>query len=172
MEMLHDDKLILRPIIINDLSILNKWKNDETIYKYLGGGFLPTSIDIQKNWLNNLMDMSGNNKRFIIEYDNHPIGMVGLYSINWIHRTCELGLFIGEKDYQGKGLAKNACLLIEQFASRYLNLRKIKLLVVKNNITAIKLYEHLGYSLVGIYKNDRYINGEYCDVCIMEKFMF
>ena len=52
---------------------------------------MPVSADVQDKWLDSLMDTTGNNKRFIIEIkDDIPIGMIGLYNINWIHRSCEL----------------------------------------------------------------------------------
>lgn len=80
---LRGKKVLLRPIVRNDLEKLNIWKNDENVYKYLGGGFQPTSIDIQNKWMEALMDTTGNNKRFIIENTNsEAVGMIGLYSIN------------------------------------------------------------------------------------------
>lgn len=170
--MIIGKKIHLRPIIQDDLIHLNKWKNDENIYKYLGGGFMPTSITQQSKWLESLIDTTGNNKRFIIcNSDSHPIGMIGLYSINWIHRSCEIGLFLGEKSEQGKGYAQEACTLLENFAKNYVNLRKIKLNVVKHNEKASNFWLRLNYKEVGILKEERFIDGEYRDLIIMEKFL-
>lgn len=170
--MLQGEKIRLRPIQLKDLEVLNKWKNSEHVYRYLGGGFMPTSIDIQKNWMESLMDTTGSNKRFIIEnISGHPIGMVGLYSINWIHRTCELGIFIGDSAEQGKGLGTEATILIEEFAKNYCNLRKIKLLVVEENVKAVRMYEKLNYYRTGKLIDERFIDGKYCSVLIMEKFL-
>lgn len=84
--MIKGEKIYLRPIIKEDITFLNTWKNDEEIYKYLGGGFIPTSIDQQIKWMDSMIDTSGNNKRFIIcEQTDKPVGMIGLYDINWIH---------------------------------------------------------------------------------------
>lgn len=170
--MIKGEKVYLRPILKKDLIFLNEWKNDEETYRYLGGGFMPTSIDQQEKWLESMIYTTGNNKRFIIcDSENTPIGMVGLYSINWIHRTCEIGIYIGNKNAKGKGLGKEACLLIEQFAREYVNLRKIKLNVVSNNEAALHLWESLGYKKVGVYKDERFIKGEYKDLILMEKFI-
>jgi RimJ/RimL family protein N-acetyltransferase len=97
--------------------------------------------------------------------------MVGLYNINWIHRCCEIGVYIGNKDQQGKGFGKEACILIEKFAREHLNLRKLKLYVVKENDKALSMWEKLGYRAVGVLKEERYIKGQYKDVVIMEKFI-
>jgi diamine N-acetyltransferase len=93
-------KVYLRPIVKEDVKILNEWKNDEETFKYLGGGFMPLSIDQHAKWLESMMDTMGNNKRFIIcDKQDVPIGMVGLYDINWIHRTCEIGVYLGNREH-------------------------------------------------------------------------
>ena len=170
--MIKGEKVYLRPIIKKDITFLNKWKNDEETYMYLGGGYMPTSIDLQEKWLDEMIDTTGNNKRFLIcDNKDTPIGMVGLYNINFIHRTCEIGIYIGNKDAKGKGYGSEACRLIEKFAKEYLNLRKIKLSVVSDNKVAIHMWKSLGYQKVGEYIEDRYIKGEYKSVTLMEKFI-
>lgn len=170
--MIKGQNIHLRPIEKEDVTHLNKWKNDEETYMYLGGGFMPTSINQQEKWLDSIIDTLGENKRFIIcDNDNTPVGMVGLYDINWIHRTCEIGIYIGNKDAKGKGYGKEACLLIEKFAIEYLNLRKIKLNVVADNENAIHMWKSLGYEKVGEYEKERFIKGEYRNLVLMEKFL-
>lgn len=170
--MLQNEKVMLRPIRKEDLSFLNKWKNDKEVFQYLGGGFMPISIDQQEKWLDSMIDLTGNNKRFVIcDQKDHPIGMVGLYGINWINSTCEIGLYIGDKKSQGKGYAKDSYFLIEEFAKETLNLRKIKLDVVSNNQSATQLWGKLGFQKVGTFKEERFINNEYMDLISMEKFI-
>src|SRR5699024_8074250 len=136
---------------------------------YLGGGFQPISKDQQSNWLDSLIDLTGNNRRFIISENSKPIGMIGLYSINWIHRTCEVGIYIGEKTKHGMGYGETAYKLIEKYAYNYLNLRKIKLFVVYENVKALNYWKKLGFENIGVLKNERYIDGQYHDLVIMDK---
>lgn len=169
---MHSKKIILRPIERNDLAVLNKWKNDEQVYMYLGGGFQPISPDQQEKWLDSMIDLTGNSRRFmILDVSEKPVGMVGLYGINWIHRTCEIGVYIGDVEERGKGYASEACILIEKYAACYLNLRKIKLCLVSDNEPAFSMWKKLGYIEVGEYVDERFINGKYCNVKIMEKFI-
>lgn len=170
--MITGEKVYLRPILKSDLEYLNKWKNNEEVYKFLGGGFMPISIDQHEKWLDSIIDLTGNNKRFIIcDRQDSPIGMIGLYDINWIHRTCEIGIYIGNKSSYGKGYAKEACILLEGFARNYLNIRKIKLNVVIDNEAAYNMWKVLGYEKVGELVNERFIKGEYRNLVIMEKFL-
>lgn len=165
--MLKSKRINLRPIENKDLKVLNKWKNDYEIFKYLGGGFQPQSINEQEKYISNLINNSGASKRFIID-NGEAIGMVGLYDINFINRNCDLGIYIGEKSEQGKGYAKETMDLILDFAFNNLNLKKIKLNVVNANNKAINLYNSLGFKEVGILKEERFINGKFEDVKIME----
>ena len=171
MTSLQGNKISLRPIERTDLDSLNCWKNKEDVYMYLGGGFQPISKDQQANWLESMMDLTGNNRRFIIVQEGRTIGMVGLYNIHWIHRTCEIGIFIGEDQARRKGAATEACCLIEKYAKNYLNLRKITLKVVVDNKKAVSMWHSLGYQSVGELREERFINGKYCNLLIMEKFL-
>lgn len=169
--MLKKDDIVLRPILRSDLEKLNKWKNDEEVFMYLGGGFNPQSIDQQSLWIDKLIYIDDKNKRFIIDIDNEAIGLIGLYNIHNIYQNCEVGIYIGEKDFQGKGYAKKAYNLIEKYAVEYLNMRKIKLFVVDDNSNAINFWDKLGFKKVGTLKEERYIKGKFRNLVIMEKFL-
>ncbi len=170
--MLVGENVFLRPIVKEDLELLNLWKNDENTYKYLGGGFMPVSIDHQAKWMDALMDTTGSDKRYIIcDKQSKPLGMIGLYNINWISRTSEVGMFIGNTGNRGKGYGKESYLLIEKFAKEYLNLRKLKWYSVSENTVPINMVTKLGYKKAGELIEDRYIKGEYKNVVILEKFI-
>lgn len=161
----------LRPIEKTDLDTLNRWKNDEQVYMFLGGGYHPISKNQQEKWMDSLIDLTGNNRRFMIVLDKESIGMIGLYEINWIHQTCEIGIFIGESDARGKGYAREAYFLLEKYAVNYLHIRKINLKVVADNKKAVAMWLKFGYQIVGKLNKERYIKGAYHDLNIMEKFL-
>ncbi len=162
----------LRPIESCDADILCQWKNDEDVYRYLGGGYQPVAFDQYSKWVEGMIDQTGRARRFIIESaDKMPIGMIGLYEINWIHRTCEVGLFIGDRQIRRKGVGSEAYSLLEAFARDYLNLRKINLKVVTDNEQGCSFWRKMGFESAGILHEERYINGAYCDLEIMEKFL-
>ena len=170
--MIEFENISLIPIEMEDVELLNKWKNDEEIYKYLGGGFKPVSISQQRKWIEVLTENTLENQRYIIlDENNNKVGFIGLYNISLIHRTCSLGLYIGERDAWGKGIASRAYKAIENYAKKYLNIRKIHLEVVAANERAVKMYEKLGFDICGKYKKERFIDGKYEDLLIMDKFI-
>lgn len=170
--MIKLNNIILRPITRQDITSLNKWKNDKDVYKFLGGGFNPISIDQQSKWLDSMIDLTGNSRRYIIQTSSEvAIGMIGLYNINWIHRTAEIGLFIGEKNNRGQGYGFNAYQALEGYVKNYLNLRKFKIYIVNENQNAVKFWNKCGFELVGTLRSERFIENQYYDLLIMEKFI-
>ncbi len=169
---MYGDIVYLRPIEETDLDYLNSWKNNEELFKYLGGGFKPTSKMEQNNWMLN-MSMMNSNQRYIIceKTTDKPVGMIGLYAISLINRNAEIGMYIGDIGVRGKGYAKEALLLLENYSQRYLNLKKIKINVVKNNYSALNFWQKNNYIIKGNLVDERFIDGEYHDLLIMEKFL-
>lgn len=163
----------IRPIELEDDNYIYAWKKDPMVFKYLGGGYNPQSLHEVKEFMPQLSKQSNRNKRFMIvnSKTDEPIGLVGLYSINNTHRTCEIGIYIGNRNFQGQGAATIAVDFVEQYAKNYLNLRKITLSVVSENESAIRFWDKRGYSHVGTMKQERFIDGKYCDVQIREKFL-
>ena len=165
------EKLKLRSIEIDDLDYLHKWRNDSAIFSQLGGGYFPVSKTEIAKWMDNFSNLDKHNLRLIIQYDNKPVGFISLVSINYINRHADLGIYIGEKEYEGQGIASQSLKKIEELAKSYLNLKKIKLLVNSNNLPAINLYKKNKYKIVGTFKEERLINNKWIDVNIMEKMI-
>lgn len=93
-----------------------------------------------------------------VTYKEIPIGACGLKNISG--DQAELWLYIGDKEYWGKGLGEKIMLLLETEAVN-LNIRKIYLKVLEENKAAIGLYEKLNYI-------DTKFNGDHL---LMEKIL-
>ena len=73
------------------------------------------------------------------------MGFVYLNGIDWFARNAELGMLIGERSRQGKGLAKEALALVAGYAFDTLNLNKLYLRVAAFNARALRLYRDFGF---------------------------
>ncbi|MBU7025134.1 MAG: GNAT family N-acetyltransferase, partial [Theionarchaea archaeon] len=82
------------------------------------------------------------------------------------NRKAELGIFIGEKKYWGKGYGTEAVRLGLKLAFEALNLNKVYLRAFINNKRAQKCYEKAGFKKEGILRQDMFKNGNYID-CIV-----
>ena len=125
-----------------DNSFLDKsweWLNNPIIKK------LTNTQDFDKEsqiaWFNSLE----NKKDYFIQgilSDNTPIGVMGLKNIT--ATQAEYWGYIGEIDFWGKGIGKEMMSFAIQKAKE-LNLEKIYLTVLKDNLRAKKLYEKFNF---------------------------
>ena len=154
----------------SDVELIMKWYNDESIFRYCGGGYHPVDREKAEEIVNAMVkeNSDGIAKRYIIETDGHKVGLVGLYGIKGSEKIPELGIYIGEHDFQGKGIATETCLQLENIA-RSFGKQRIGLKVVAENLPAVRMYKKLGYHEVEIHQGERVVNGKACDVVYMEK---
>ena len=87
---------------------------------------------------------------------------------NEINRTAILGIFIGEKKEQNKGLGAETIKLLLDYGFNYLNLHEISLEVYEFNKRAIKCYEKVGFKECGRKRESKYLNGKYYDIITMD----
>lgn len=87
------------------------------------------------------------------------------------HKGNIYGMFI-HGDYQNKGLAKLLLSsLINKVKEDYPDLEQIRLSVVSNNISAIKLYRHFGFEKYGVEVNALKEGDKYFDEDLMVLFL-
>ena len=88
---------------------------------------------------------------------NKLIGVLKLGVINWKHLTSDMVVFIGDKNYLGKGLAAEAIALGNHIAFNEHKLRKLYGGMFKENIVSVKAYLNSDWVIEGVLKN-QYIN--------------
>ena len=115
------------------------------------------------------------NKFFMGIFDERElIGMVSFHKEigeKDRHKGNIYGMFI-HGDYQNKGLAKLLLsTLINKVKEEYPDLEQIRLSVVSNNISAVKLYGHLGFEKYGVEINALKTGDKYFDEDLMVLFL-
>ena len=79
-----------------------------------------------------------------------------------------MGIFIGDEQYRGRGIGKEAIHLILDYGFNYLNLNSIQLSVFAFNERAIACYKKCGFKEVGRLREAYYLNGKYYDKILMD----
>lgn len=147
------------------------WINDAEITKGLASGYWPTNMTSLKQFVSQVTTNKDSSFFAIIDSTTREhIGNIKIDRFDWIARTCELGLLIGDKKHHGKGVGTEACQLVIDYAFTRLNIRKILLSVYSNNPGAIRLYEKLGFKTEGCLKEHVFENGSYHDKLYMSIF--
>ncbi|OGP16189.1 MAG: hypothetical protein A2V21_311585 [Deltaproteobacteria bacterium GWC2_55_46] len=138
------------------------WLNDMAVTRFQNKGIFPNTREKQREYYNFVMG-SKNDVVFAIvekEGDRH-IGSVGLHKIDWVHRSAELGIVIGERGSWGKGYGKAAWGLITGYGFNVLNLHRIYAIVMEGNLGSVRCAEENGFRKEGEIRDFFYKNGAY-----------
>ena len=162
------DTIYLSPRNSEDVEIFTKWLNDFHVTDGLGRSGLLVTLNGEKDYLEKNHD--NNNYYFVIVTleNDEMIGTISLENINYRNRSAELGVFIGDENYRGKGIGKEAIHLILDYGFNYLNLNSIQLTVLSFNERAIACYKKCGFKEAGRLREDYYLNGRYYDKILMD----
>lgn len=162
------EKIYLRPLDLDDVNqdYLN-WINDEEVIGNLATVFPSTKEDLE-GFVNSVLK----NRNYVFfaiveKKTNKHIGNVKLGPIEWISRTSNYGLMLGDKSSWGKGYAQEAFALLLKFAFGSLNLHKIWDMAVITNIASIKANEKVGFKVEAELEKHVYKNGKYHNVAVL-----
>ena len=144
---LETDRLTMKPLNKYFLSQdYVDWMNDDEVNRYLESGG-----DYTLEKLNDYLEEVERHPKYfwaiILKETNKHIGNIKIDPIDLNHLFGEYGIMIGDRSVWGKGIAKEASETIIDFSFNTLNLKKINLGVRKNNSSAIRLYEKLGFTI-------------------------
>lgn len=147
----------------DDLSNYHKWFNDPKVNEFNSHAKYPMTIIEIKKFLNSISEDTLHLSIFIKENNVH-IGNLSLQSVDFINRTAELAIIMGEKNYWGKGYSFEACSLILKHGFEKLNLRRIYCGTSELNIGMQKLAIKLGMELEGRRKGEIFYLNRYVDL--------
>ncbi len=167
MSIIKGGKVFLRPITMDDTKYIIKWRNTEFVRNsfIFRSQFTP---EMHVNWMNSKVK-SGEVVQYIItDTKNKPIGSVYFRNINKKESSAEFGIFIGEKDYLGKGYGQEATSMFVEYGFAGLNLNKILLRVIASNKRAIHVYEKAGFKKTRIGCEISQPSGDEISVVFME----
>ena len=138
-------QVIIRPLQEQDAYTSVQWRNDPEVFKYTGNTYdHKITIEAELGWIRKVI-VNPNDYRCAILVDGVYVGNIYLTDID--EETAEYHIFIGNKGYWGKGVAKQASCLLLDYAFNTLNIKTVHLRVRKENTVAVKLYEKLGFCI-------------------------
>ena len=146
MNILYGNKVVLRPIAMEDTGFIVKWRNTE----FVRDNFLfrdTFSEEMHMNWMNTKVKSGEVIQYIICDKREKPVGSVYFSDVDMVQGTAEFGIFIGEEEYLGMGFGKEATELFVQFGLNVLGFKCISLRVLSKNKCAIHVYEDSGFEI-------------------------
>jgi RimJ/RimL family protein N-acetyltransferase len=124
----------------------------------------PLSKDSIKEYINSVLKSQNDSFFAIYAKDNDKfIGTLKVGHINWHSGVCDIGISIGDSEYRGKGLSKEAISLGCEYAFNILSLRKVTGGTYSDNIPMIKCFKSIGFIEEGRKRKELLVEGEYLD---------
>jgi [ribosomal protein S5]-alanine N-acetyltransferase len=163
---IEGDRIILRALIQDDINgDYVDWLNDAEVNKYNSHHYFPYSKSSAYKYIENVNNSSSVLVLAIIEKkSNMHIGNISLQQIDFINRTAEFAILIGDKKSWGKGYSREAGKLIINHGFVELNLNRIYCGTASENIGMRKLAESLKMIEEGIRKEALFKGGNYIDI--------
>lgn len=166
------ERLYLREVCTTDVAEgYYRWLSDSEVNRYLESRFYPHSVEQLMEYVKAMQ--ASRTDVFLAMIDKaseRHIGNIKLGTISWIHRTADIGLVIGEKEFWGRGYATEAIRMLTEYAFKTLNLRKVWAGAYAGNVGSIQAFIKAGYEKECTRTAHLFCNGVYEDDIILSCF--
>ena len=162
----------LRPYGKDDTETVWKYINDPEIKQYLAPGIpYPITLNDEEKWILSQSAMQDTYSFAIEDKDTCKyLGGCGINHVDWKNSHATVGIFIGDKEFHGKGYGTDAMRTLVKFIFNEMNIRKVKLEVYAFNERALRSYEKCGFKKEGSLREEIFRFGKFHDIIIMSVF--
>jgi ribosomal-protein-alanine N-acetyltransferase len=145
------------------------WLNDMDVVKYSNQKFITHTKESCINFFNSFENSPS---LFITIEDSLNENVIGTLTIhcNYLHHTADIGILLGNKDYWGKGYAKQAWCSVVNLLSDVINIRKVTAGTLACNLPMIGLMKASDMKLDGIRSGQELVDGQPMDIVYYARF--
>ena len=156
------DNIGIRAIEIDDLAIIQKWRNDENLRQYFRE-YREFSMTQIKDWY---IKMINDNKfeMFVIVdlISEELIGVTGVTYIDWVNRHADVHFYIGKKSsWIDEQYSPCAFQLILNYGFKILNLNKLWAEIYEIDVKKLAFFKNNGFRVDATLRDHYYHNGKY-----------
>ncbi len=159
--MFKGEKVILRPGKEEDIPRLYEFGQDAELFGLDCAPPYARSMERVRADYESWAKEDPHKSFFAIEADGKYIGDCGLMGLGNPNGSADLGVFIGDREYWGRGYGRDAVRLLLHYGFHYLGLRRIVLTTHAKNLRAIRCYLACGFVEEGRPRKVLWIEGEY-----------
>ena len=163
---LSTERLYLRPLLLTDVQgTYPQWFNDEDVGAANTHHVFPFTPSDAEAYIRALHASRNAIVLAIVlrEGDRH-IGNTSLQNIEWVHRSADFAIVIGDKGVWNQGYATECARLMFHHGFSTLNLHRIAFGTFDNNEAVKRFAINLGMKEEGCRREAVYKNGRYLDV--------
>lgn len=143
-EMIEEDAEFLVDIVLGkDEKFLRQWSNDN-VYEF----------PLTEDQIVSRIKSTEKTCHFTVLFGDKVIGSCELLEIDWNNHEAKLARFLLAQEIRGNGIGKKILTDIIEYGYNELDLKKIKVTVSEENISAIKCYEKVGFKVTRRYTDE------------------
>jgi RimJ/RimL family protein N-acetyltransferase len=161
--------ITLREISREDIPTINGWRRDPVVADGVGAPRRFIGVDVDLLWYEEYLKRRGSEVRCAVclESSAQLVGMVSLTRIDYVHRNAEFNAVVGERSSQNRGVGTAAAQAMVRHGFADLNLHRIYVSILRDNVSSIRMCEKAGFREEGILRDAAYKNGRYHDMVLM-----
>lgn len=155
----------LRPIEEGDLEVMTALANDPRIRATVVGWNWMVSPSIQRDWLQSSSTSSVTKRLTVVDKaDRRPIGMTGLWHIDWHNRSAMAGIkLLPENGLKGAG--SDTIMLVNALSFQEVGLRRLCAEILPFNTASLRAYvERSGWIVEGRSREAIFRDGGWHDL--------
>jgi RimJ/RimL family protein N-acetyltransferase len=162
--MIQGKRTRLRPIESTDLGFLRDLFNHRLVATSVVGWDLPVSLYSQERWLEATARDSRNCRFLVEDMQGSPLGMTGLWEIDWHNRTALTGLKLHPDSGQGKGYGSDVVFTIMTYAFYDVGVNKLWATILDFNGASLRVFvDKCHWTVEGALRQEVFRNGHFHD---------
>lgn len=164
--LLEGSTVLLRGLLPTDLTgPYFGWFNDPEVCRFNSHGRFPNSPERMESYYRHVTSSKNDLVlAIVLKKTSAHVGNIALQNINWIDRSAEYAIVIGDKSAWGAGVGKEASLLIVRHGFLELNLHRIHCGTSEDNEGMKRLAGVMGMTEEGRRRQAIFKHGRYRDV--------
>jgi len=171
--MLKSQTLSLRAPEPEDVDILYRWENDESIW-HLSNTLTPFSRFALEQYIMNTHEdiFSSRQLRLMIDVTEsqtpaRTVGAIDLFDFDPANRRAGIGILI-IKEERGKGYASTALEMVIRYAFHRLGLHQLYSNVLKDHEASLELFRKLQFEIAGLKREWIFVDNQWKDEYLLQ----
>jgi RimJ/RimL family protein N-acetyltransferase len=140
------------------------WANDRELIRLTGMQPFPRNSAELERWYEQVLNNPLARMFAVKTKTNEYIGNIEISNIDYRQGKGELGIMIGDRKFRGKGLGREAIMLLAKFVFEELRFNKLYARVLEYNEAAQKCFVNAGFKAEGRDRQSFYGEGKFWDI--------
>lgn len=166
--MIQGKRIYFRAWERSDLDAFMRWFNDPEVTVNLGNAYPALSRMQEERFIEGAaLDERLRHYAIVLREGDRLIGNCSFHEIDTQHRSAEIGIVIGEKEYWNQGYGREAVGMLLEIGFEGLGLNRISLRCCDFNVRGLRSYAAAGFVEDGRLRRSHFVAGSFHDMVVM-----